>query len=96
MTLDSSVIHIRFRKEVHGVDQGGGDLTRLRQLNARAVIRALRGAEPLASTEVARRTGLSRASTERHRARVAGAWLDALAATLEVLLDGLAGHSNGT
>lgn len=46
------------------VDQGGGDLTRLRQLNARAVIRALRGEEPLALTEVARRTGLSRASTE--------------------------------
>jgi predicted NBD/HSP70 family sugar kinase len=42
----------------------GGDLSRLRQLNARAVIGALRGRSPLTLREVARRTGLSRASAE--------------------------------
>jgi predicted NBD/HSP70 family sugar kinase len=42
----------------------GGDLSRLRQLNARAVIGVLRGEAPLTLTEIAGRTGLSRASTE--------------------------------
>jgi predicted NBD/HSP70 family sugar kinase len=42
----------------------GGDLSRLRQLNAMAAIRALRDGKPLTLTELAKRTGLSRASTE--------------------------------
>ncbi|MBB5134463.1 putative NBD/HSP70 family sugar kinase [Thermocatellispora tengchongensis] len=42
----------------------GGDLSRLRQLNALAVIRALREEEALTLTELARRTKLSRASAE--------------------------------
>ncbi|MEU8828128.1 ROK family protein [Streptomyces sp. NPDC048636] len=42
----------------------GGDLSRLRQLNARAVVRVLRGEPPLTLSEIARRTGLSRASTD--------------------------------
>ncbi|GGP01669.1 ROK family transcriptional regulator [Nonomuraea glycinis] len=42
----------------------GGDLSRLRQLNALAVIKALQGGPSLTLTEVAKRTGLSRASTE--------------------------------
>ncbi|GAA0581801.1 ROK family transcriptional regulator [Kribbella sandramycini] len=42
----------------------GGDLQRLRQLNAVAVLRILRGDQPLTLTELAKRTGLSRASTE--------------------------------
>jgi len=42
----------------------GGDLSRLRQLNAVAVLRVLRGDQPLTLTELSRRTGLSRASTE--------------------------------
>ncbi|MGW0807359.1 ROK family transcriptional regulator [Nonomuraea sp. NPDC002799] len=42
----------------------GGDLSRLRQLNALAVIKALQGQPSLTLTEVAKRTGLSRASTE--------------------------------
>ncbi|MET0234600.1 MAG: ROK family protein [Kibdelosporangium sp.] len=42
----------------------GGDLSRLRQLNARAVISVLRGRAPLTLREVADRTGLSRASAE--------------------------------
>ncbi|MEU8377790.1 ROK family transcriptional regulator [Streptosporangium sp. NPDC048865] len=45
-------------------DLSGGDLSRLRQLNALAVIRVLQGQGSLTLTEVARRTGLSRASTE--------------------------------
>ncbi|MEU7740658.1 ROK family transcriptional regulator [Nonomuraea sp. NPDC049158] len=45
-------------------DLGGGDLSRLRQLNALAVIRTLRGEPGLTVTEISRRTGLSRASTE--------------------------------
>ncbi|MEU6408767.1 ROK family transcriptional regulator [Microbispora sp. NPDC046933] len=45
-------------------DLGGGDLSRLRRLNARAVLRALRGEPALTMTELARRTGLSRASAE--------------------------------
>ncbi|MEU6728163.1 ROK family protein [Nonomuraea wenchangensis] len=45
-------------------DVSGGDLSRLRQLNALAVIRALQGRPPLTLTELAKRTGLSRASTE--------------------------------
>jgi predicted NBD/HSP70 family sugar kinase len=42
----------------------GGDLTRLRQLNALSALLALRGSRPLTLTELARRTGLSRPSTE--------------------------------
>lgn len=45
-------------------DQGAGDLSRLRRLNALAVIRTLRGESGLTLTEISRRTGLSRASTE--------------------------------
>jgi predicted NBD/HSP70 family sugar kinase len=45
-------------------DLSGGDLSRLRQLKALAVIRTLRGEPALTLTELARRTGLSRASTE--------------------------------
>ncbi|MGR6922272.1 ROK family protein [[Actinomadura] parvosata] len=45
-------------------EMSGGDLSRLRQLNALAVIRALKGQPSLTLTEVAKRTGLSRASTE--------------------------------
>lgn len=44
-------------------DLGGGDLSRLRQLNALAVIRTLRGDSARTLTEIAKRTGLSRAST---------------------------------
>jgi predicted NBD/HSP70 family sugar kinase len=46
------------------VEPAGGDLSRLRQLNAVAVLRELRGAAPLTLTELSKRTGLSRASTE--------------------------------
>ncbi|HWD78661.1 MAG TPA: ROK family protein [Kribbella sp.] len=42
----------------------GGDLSRLRQLNAVSVLRELRGDQPLTLTELSKRTGLSRASTE--------------------------------
>lgn len=42
----------------------GGDLNRLRQLNALNVLQSLRGSHPLTLTELARRTGLSRPSTE--------------------------------
>jgi predicted NBD/HSP70 family sugar kinase len=42
----------------------GGDLSRLRQLNSLAAIRALRGAEPLTLSVLAERTGLSRPSTK--------------------------------
>ncbi|MGV9534118.1 ROK family protein [Streptosporangium sandarakinum] len=42
----------------------GGDLSRLRQLNALSAIRALRGAEPLPLSAIASRTGLSRPSTK--------------------------------
>ncbi|MEV6850269.1 ROK family transcriptional regulator [Actinoplanes sp. NPDC051411] len=42
----------------------GGDLSRLRQLNTQSALRVLRGAEPMTLTELSRRTGLSRASTE--------------------------------
>ncbi|MET0135141.1 MAG: ROK family protein [Kibdelosporangium sp.] len=45
-------------------EPNGGDLSRLRQLNARAVIRAMRGRAPSTLREVAKRIGLSRASTE--------------------------------
>lgn len=45
-------------------EMSGGDLSRLRQLNALAVIKALQGQESLTLTEVAKRTGLSRASAE--------------------------------
>ena len=45
-------------------DLSGGDLSRLRRLNALAVIGVLRGEPALTLTEVVRRTGLSRASTE--------------------------------
>lgn len=42
----------------------GGDLSRLRALNALAVIRSLRDGDPQTLTELARATGLSRPSTE--------------------------------
>jgi predicted NBD/HSP70 family sugar kinase len=42
----------------------GGDLSRLRQLNAATVLRALRADQPLTLTELSKRAGLSRASTE--------------------------------
>ncbi|MEV5965597.1 ROK family transcriptional regulator [Kribbella sp. NPDC051952] len=42
----------------------GGDLSRLRQLNAATVLRVLRADQPLTLTELSRRAGLSRASTE--------------------------------
>lgn len=42
----------------------GGDLQRLRQLNALAVLGSLRAGSALTLTELAARTGLSRASTE--------------------------------
>jgi predicted NBD/HSP70 family sugar kinase len=42
----------------------GGDLNRLRQLNALNALQVLRGSHPLTLTELARRTGLSRPSTE--------------------------------
>ncbi|MEV0822969.1 ROK family transcriptional regulator [Nonomuraea rubra] len=45
-------------------EMSGGDLSRLRQLNALAVIKVLQGRSSLTLTEVAKRTGLSRASTE--------------------------------
>lgn len=45
-------------------EPAGGDLSRLRQLNATAVLRVLRADQPLTLTELSRRTGLSRASTE--------------------------------
>ncbi|GAB2661691.1 ROK family protein [Kribbella swartbergensis] len=45
-------------------EPSGGDLSRLRQLNALGVLRVLRDERPLTLTELAKRTGLSRASTE--------------------------------
>ncbi len=45
-------------------DLAGGDLSRLRQLNGLAAIGALRGGPALTLTELAKRTGLSRASTD--------------------------------
>jgi predicted NBD/HSP70 family sugar kinase len=42
----------------------GGDLSRLRQLNTQSALRVLRGADPMTLTELSKRTGLSRASTE--------------------------------
>ncbi|MDI5971106.1 ROK family transcriptional regulator [Streptomyces sp. SL13] len=45
-------------------DVRGGGLPRLRQLNSRSVLRVLRGEPGLTLTEISRRTGLSRASTE--------------------------------
>ncbi|HEY3562941.1 MAG TPA: ROK family protein [Kribbella sp.] len=45
-------------------EPAGGDLSRLRQLNAVGVLRELRGDQPLTLTELSKRTGLSRASTE--------------------------------
>ncbi|MFG1927226.1 ROK family protein [Cryptosporangium sp. NPDC048952] len=42
----------------------GGDLSRLRQLNSLAMVRVLRGSDSATLTELAARSGLSRASTE--------------------------------
>jgi len=42
----------------------GGDLSRLRELNRQNTLRVLRGAEAMTLTELSKRTGLSRASTE--------------------------------
>jgi predicted NBD/HSP70 family sugar kinase len=47
-----------------GEETAGGDLSRLRQLNAVSVLRALRADQPMTLTELSKRTGLSRASTE--------------------------------
>lgn len=44
------------------MESAGGDLQRLRQLNALASLHALRGSPPLTIAELARRIGLSRAS----------------------------------
>ncbi|WP_018348151.1 ROK family protein [Longispora albida] len=45
-------------------EQLGGDLSRLRQLNALTVVRALRGQQPQVVSDLVRRTGLSRPSCE--------------------------------
>jgi predicted NBD/HSP70 family sugar kinase len=45
-------------------EEPGGDLSRLRQLNSLAAVRALRNGQPLTLTALAKRTGLSRTSTE--------------------------------
>ncbi|MFJ7899638.1 ROK family transcriptional regulator [Streptomyces sp. NPDC096198] len=42
----------------------GGDLSRLRRLNARTVVETLKGGPPLTLTQISVRTGLSRASTD--------------------------------
>ncbi|TCO35645.1 putative NBD/HSP70 family sugar kinase [Kribbella steppae] len=58
----------------------GGDLSRLRQLNALGVLRVLRDEKPLTLTELAKRTGLSRASTEDvARELLARGWVTELA-----------------
>jgi predicted NBD/HSP70 family sugar kinase len=66
--IKESIIIGTDRDEPQGVtmteEPSGGDLSRLRQLNAMAAIRALRDDKPLTLTELAKRTGLSRASTE--------------------------------
>ncbi|TCC48926.1 ROK family transcriptional regulator [Kribbella capetownensis] len=61
-------------------EPSGGDLSRLRQLNALSVLRALRDERPLTLTELAKRTGLSRASTEDvARELLARGWVSELA-----------------
>ncbi|TCC63322.1 ROK family transcriptional regulator [Kribbella pittospori] len=61
-------------------EPSGGDLSRLRQLNALSVLRALRDEKPLTLTELAKRTGLSRASTEDvARELLARGWVSELA-----------------
>src|SRR3954447_7366856 len=61
----------------------GGDLSRLRQLNAAAVLRELRGDQPLTLTELSKRTRLSRASTEDVARDLLGrGWLTELAPAL--------------
>ena len=61
-------------------EPSGGDLSRLRQLNALSVLRVLRDEKPLTLTELARRTGLSRASTEDvARELLARGWVSELA-----------------
>jgi predicted NBD/HSP70 family sugar kinase len=66
--IKESIIIDRTDDEPQGAtmteEPSGGDLSRLRQLNALAVMRALREDKPLTLTELAKRTGLSRASTE--------------------------------
>lgn len=57
------------RQERHQTATGratpsGGDLGRLRQLNAAGALRTLRSSPPLTLTQIANRTGLSRPSTE--------------------------------
>lgn len=64
-------------------EPSGGDLSRLRQLNALSVLRVLRDEKPLTLTELAKRTGLSRASTEDvARELLARGWVTELAPTL--------------
>lgn len=64
-------------------EPSGGDLSRLRQLNALSVLRALRDEKPLTLTELAKRTGLSRASTEDvARELLARGWVTELAPTV--------------
>ncbi|MFG1622552.1 ROK family protein [Kribbella sp. NPDC049227] len=64
-------------------EPSGGDLSRLRQLNALSVLRVLRDEKPLTLTELAKRTGLSRASTEDvARELLARGWVTELAPTV--------------
>ena len=64
-------------------EPSGGDLSRLRQLNALSVLRVLRDERPLTLTELAKRTGLSRASTEDvARELLARGWVSELAPTV--------------
>ncbi|MFI6829966.1 ROK family protein [Kribbella sp. NPDC050241] len=64
-------------------EPSGGDLSRLRQLNALSVLRILRDEKPLTLTELAKRTGLSRASTEDvARELLARGWVAELAPTV--------------
>ncbi|MEV0800277.1 ROK family transcriptional regulator [Kribbella sp. NPDC050281] len=64
-------------------EPSGGDLSRLRQLNALSVLRVLRDEKPLTLTELAKRTGLSRASTQDvARELLARGWVAELAPTV--------------
>jgi predicted transcriptional regulator len=58
----------------------GGDLARLRQLNALSTIGVLRGAPSLTLTQLARRTGLSRPAAEDVVQELTGqGWVDEVA-----------------
>jgi predicted NBD/HSP70 family sugar kinase len=57
----------------------GGDLSRLRQLNALGIVRLVRGHDPQTLTELSRATGLARASTEAVVRELADlGWLEAV------------------